>query len=111
GIANSRAIRLPSHAADLLGRVSGARSGLESQLGRWPNTKELAAHLNVNADRIIEILRHTGTLASLSAPLRPEGDTELGELLEDLRAVAPPEAAAAALLPGRVTKALASLDQ
>ena len=48
GIANSgRTVRLPTHANDLLTRVTAARSRLERQLGRRPTTTELAADLGV----------------------------------------------------------------
>ena len=46
GIANGgRTVRLPTHADDLLTRVTTARSRLERQLGRRPTTAELAADL------------------------------------------------------------------
>jgi RNA polymerase sigma factor (sigma-70 family) len=111
GIANGgRTIRLPVHAGDLLNQVAKARIRLEAQLGRRPNVSELAADLDVNADRVVEILRHAATPASLSEPLRHDGDAELGDFAEDLGAVSPADAAAAALLPGQVAKMLVGLD-
>jgi len=111
GIANGgRTIRLPVHAGDLLNQAAKARSRLEAQLGRRPSVSELAADLDVNAERVVEILRHAGTPASLSEPLRHDGDAELGDVVEDLGAVSPSEAAAAALLPGQVAKMMVNLD-
>jgi RNA polymerase sigma factor (sigma-70 family) len=111
GIANGgRTIRLPVHAGDLLNQVAKARVRLEGQFGRRPSVAELAADLDVSADRVVDILRHATTPASLSEPLRHDGDAELGDLVEDYGAVSPSEAATAALLPGHVARVLAGLN-
>ncbi len=111
GIANGgRTIRLPVHAGDLLQQVAKARGRLESQLGRRPTIPELAADLDVPADRIAEIMRHAATPVSLSDPLRHDSDAVVGDLVEDQRATSPFDAAAAALAPGHVAKLLVSLD-
>ena len=111
GIANgARTIRLPVHASDLLNQVTKARARLEAQLGRRPSVTELAADLDVGVERIVEILRHAMTPASLSEPLRHDSDAELGDLVEDLGAVSPSDAATASLLPGLVKAMLADLD-
>ncbi len=111
GIANgARTIRLPVHASDLLNQVTKARSRLEAQLGRRPSVTELAADLDVGVERIVEILRHAMTPASLSEPLRHDSDAELGDLVEDLGAVSPSDAATVSLLPGLVKAMLADLD-
>ncbi len=111
GIANAgRTIRLPVHASDLLNQAAKARVRLELQLGRRPTVAELAADLDVSAERIVEILRHAGSPASLSEPLRHDGDAELGDLVEDMGAVSPADAATTAMLPGQVAKMLVGLD-
>jgi RNA polymerase sigma factor (sigma-70 family) len=111
GIANgARTIRLPVHASDLLNQVTKARARLEAQLGRRPSVTELAADLDVDAQRVVEILRHAAIPASLSEPLRHDSDAELGDLLEDLGAISPCDAATASLLPDQVKAMLADLD-
>jgi RNA polymerase primary sigma factor len=112
GIANSgRTVRLPVHAGDLLDRVTKARARLEGQLGRRPTTAEVAADLGLDETRVVEILRHVSEPASLSQPLRADGDAELGDIVEDHSAVSPFEAAAASLLSGEVAKMLLVLDE
>jgi RNA polymerase sigma factor (sigma-70 family) len=111
GIANAgRTIRLPIHAGDLLNQLSNARVCLEGQLGRRPSVSELAVHLDVSAKRVVEILRYAGPPASLSEPLRHDSDVELGDLVEDVGAISPSEAALTALLPRQVAKLLNCLD-
>jgi RNA polymerase sigma factor (sigma-70 family) len=69
GIANTgRTVRLPVHAGDLLNRVTAARGRLEGQLCRRPTIAELAADLEVEEDRVTDVLRHSGEPSSLSGP-------------------------------------------
>jgi RNA polymerase sigma factor (sigma-70 family) len=112
GIGNSgRTVRLPVHAGDLLTRVTKARGRLEGQLGRWPTIAELAVDLELEEEKITQILRHAAVPLSLSEPLREDGDGELGDVVEDRSAVSPFDAAAAALLAGVVNKMLIALDE
>jgi RNA polymerase sigma factor (sigma-70 family) len=112
GIANTgRTVRLPVHAGDLLTRVTKARGRLEGQLGRRPTSAELANDLELEEEKVIEILRHAAEPLSLSEPLREDGDAELGDVVEDRSAVSPFEAAAASLLSGEVGKMLVALDE
>src|SRR5207244_120764 len=112
GIANTgRTVRLPVHAWDLLTRVMKARGRLESQLGRRSTVAELAADLELDEEKVTEILRHAAEPLSLSEPLREDADTELGDVVEDRSAVSPFDAAAASLLSGEVAKMLGTLDE
>jgi RNA polymerase sigma factor (sigma-70 family) len=111
GIANGgRTIRLPVHAGDLLNQVANARGRLEVQYGRRATIAEIAADLEVSADRIIEVLRYSAPTISLSEPLGHESDTELGDVLEDIGAVSPFDATAESMLSLEVAKMLTSLD-
>ena len=110
GITNSgRTIRLPVHAGDLLNQVVNARDRLEAERGRRATIAELAADLEVSADRIAVVLRHLVAPISLSAPLRHDSHGDFGDLLEDHGAVSPFEAAATALLSGDVARMLTGL--
>ena len=112
GIANpGRTVRLPVHAGDLLTRVTKARGRLEGQLGRRPTVSELAVDLELEEEKVTEILRHAAEPLSLSEPLREDGDAEFGDMVEDRSAVSPFDAAAAALLVGKVNKILIALDE
>ena len=111
GIANTgRTVRLPIHAGDLLNRVAAARPRLEAKLGRRPTTAELAEDLDLDEYKVIEIIRYVTEPMSLSEPLRADGDSELGDVIEDRAAVSPFDAVAASLLAGEVAKLLVVLD-
>ncbi|HEU5082368.1 MAG TPA: sigma-70 family RNA polymerase sigma factor [Acidimicrobiales bacterium] len=111
GIANTgRTIRLPVHAGDVLVRLQKVRSRMETELGRPPSEAELAIELDMPVDKVREAMRFATEPVSLSEPLRDEGETELGDVVEDTAAASPFEAAAAALLPREVARLLAGLE-
>ena len=111
GIASGgRTIRLPIHANDLLNQVVRSQARLEAHLGRRPTVAEVAADLEVCAEKVADILHHATTPVSLSEPLGHDNDSELGDVLEDRGAVSPPDAAVASLLPGEVAAMLVALE-
>ncbi len=94
---SSRTIRVPSHVRDLYSLIDQSTDRLAKDLDRTPTVEEVAAHSGVPAERVALVRQHRRPLVSLSATLEHDGDTELGDLLADDTAVAPYEAAAAAL--------------
>jgi RNA polymerase sigma factor (sigma-70 family) len=112
GIANAgRTIRLPVHAADNLARLQKERAGLEARLGRPASLDELAAELDLAPERVKELIPHLAEPVSLETPVGEDGETELGDLVEDRGAESPLEAASRAMLPAEIDKLLAVLDE
>ncbi|HEV2798305.1 MAG TPA: SigB/SigF/SigG family RNA polymerase sigma factor [Nocardioides sp.] len=87
-------VRPPRRVQDLQSRISRAQEDLESELGRSPRPSEVAAHLDVEIDDVVEALTADGcfTPTSLDGPVG-DGSSSLGDLLgfED-RATAAAEA-------------------
>ena len=111
GIANTgRTIRLPVHAGDTLARLQRARVRLEAELDRPPTLAELSEDLDLPADKVAEAMLYTLEPLSLSEPLRDDGEAELGDMVEDLRAASPFDATAASLLPDQIVRLLAGLE-
>jgi len=112
GIANAgRTIRLPVHAADNLARLQKERAGLEARLGRPATLDELAEELDLAPERVKELIPHLAEPVSLETPVGEDGETELGDLVEDRGAESPYESAARAMLPAEIEKLLAVLDE
>ena len=111
GIANSaRMIRLPVGARDRLTVVQAARARLEMKLGRPATVSEIATHLDMSEDRIVEVMCFPAEPLALSAPLRAEADSELIDIVEDRTVESPYESAARAAMPAAIAKLLAQLD-
>ncbi|MFZ1488490.1 MAG: sigma-70 family RNA polymerase sigma factor [Ilumatobacteraceae bacterium] len=94
---SSRTIRVPSHVRDLYSLIDQSTDRLAKDLDRPPTVEEVAAHSGVPAERVALARQHRRALVSLSASVGSDGETEIGDLIADDEAVAPYEAAAAAL--------------
>ena len=93
----SRTIRVPSHVREQYSLIDQSTTKLWDQLDRQPTSEEVAADTGITAERVTLVRQHRRGIMSLSAPVGEDGDTEFGDLVEDHDAVAPYEAAAAAL--------------
>ncbi len=110
GIANtSRSIRLPVHAGDQLLAIRMATSALEVSKGRPPKPDEVAAAVCMPCKKVEELLPYVGEPVSLSERLA-DGETELGEVVEDLTTPPPDQAVFAAMLPKHVAQLLSALE-
>jgi RNA polymerase sigma factor (sigma-70 family) len=62
-----------------LGR--GARPTLERQLGRAPEPEEIATELDMDLDRVLDLMSWGREHVSLDTPVDEDGDTSLGDLM------------------------------
>ncbi len=112
----SRTIRIPVHMVETMNRVTRTSRELTVQLGREPTAEEISVVLSVDPktaitpERVDEVRRYGRSPISLETPIGEEGDTELGQLIEDVNAVAPDEAVADQMLKEQVEKVLDSLE-
>ncbi len=111
GIAQQgRIVRLPVHVAEKLNQVVTARRTLERQLGREPELEEIAEEMDLDLERIVELLRLSRDHLSLDAPLEEDGDTSLGDLLALDETPGPDELAIGVEDRQRLEDLLSSLD-
>jgi RNA polymerase primary sigma factor len=107
----SRAIRVPVHVVDAINRVLRTQRQLFQQLGRDPQIEEVAEAVGLDPERTRELLRLAREPVSLHTPIGEMEASELGDLIEDLDAVAPLEAAASSLMREHIDSALAQLGE
>ncbi|QVQ52959.1 RNA polymerase sigma factor [Spiractinospora alimapuensis] len=87
GFADSaRTIRLPVHVLELLSKVSRLERDMHQQLGREPTPEELAHELDRTPAQIEELLRITRQPISLDSTIGEDGETRIGDLIEDIDA-------------------------
>ena len=79
----SRTIRLPVHAVELLSRVLRTEREILAQTGVPPSVEEVAELLGLDVDRIMEAKRAAQTPLSIEAPLGEDSDLTRGDLLGD----------------------------
>ncbi|NUP03864.1 MAG: RNA polymerase sigma factor [Nonomuraea sp.] len=94
----SRTIRIPVHMNELINKVSRAQRELSQSLGREPSDEEIALLVELTPERVEEIRGYAREPISLSTQLGDEGDTELGDLIEDAEAGDPADAVGHTLL-------------
>jgi RNA polymerase primary sigma factor len=90
----TRAIRLPVHVDEQMGRLWRTRARMQERLGREPSDGELADALGLPVDRILRLKDTAQAVTSLDAPVGEDG-AHLQDLLEDDSAIGPDELAVA----------------
>jgi len=105
----SRTIRIPVHMVEIINKLQSAIRQLSQENGHEPTPIEIGEVMEMSADRVREIMKLTQVPISLESPVGEEGDTKLGDLIEDHNALAPPEAASRQLLKDQVDEVLSTL--
>jgi RNA polymerase primary sigma factor len=85
----SRTVRLPVHMVEKLNQVRKVRQILSQELGRKPTKQELAGALDMEEDKLEQVLDVSQRTLSLHAWVGRDEDTELMQLIEDADNVAP----------------------
>jgi RNA polymerase primary sigma factor len=105
----TRTIRIPLHMTDRIRQMYKTAYALEQELGRRPTPEEIAHQMGLppaNVRGMLDISRHTLTL---EWPVGVEGDGEFGDLIEDVDAPEPADAAEHRLLREAIEELLAEL--
>lgn len=106
----SRTVRLPVHMVEKLNQIRKARQELSQKLGRKPTKPELAAALEIDEDKLDQVLDVSQGTLSLHAWVGREEDTELMQLIEDADNVAPNDCLDHKLLCDRLNSVLDHLS-
>ncbi|WP_448319483.1 RNA polymerase sigma factor [Streptomyces sp. CO7] len=107
----ARTIRVPVHVVELINRVVRVQRRLLQERGYEPTADEVAAQLDLTAERVREVLRLAQEPVSLHAPVGEEEDVALGDLIEDGDAVSPVETASFILLRQHLDAVLSTLGE
>ncbi|WP_067468381.1 RNA polymerase sigma factor [Actinomadura macra] len=84
GFADSaRTIRLPVHVLEMLSKLSRVERDMHQRLGREPTPEELAVELDKSPEQIRELLRTSRQPISLDSTIGEDGETRIGDLIED----------------------------
>ena len=107
----ARTIRVPVHVVELINRVVRVQRRLLQERGCEPTMEEVAAQLDLTAERVCEVLRLAQEPVSLHAPVGEEDDVAFGDLIEDSDATSPVESAAFLLLREHLEAVLSTLGE
>jgi RNA polymerase primary sigma factor len=105
----ARTIRLPVHVQEQIGLVAHASRGLSGDLGREPTAAELAERTNLSEEQVNRLLDVRREPLSLETPIGEEGETRLGDFVEDQNVPHPLDQTVANEVAEEVRRAVAKL--
>ena len=104
-----RTIRIPVHLVESINRVKKTAGELLRKNGREPTAEELAVRLDMEPDRIRELLQLAQDPISLETPVGEEEDAHLEDFIQDEEAGIPADEAGRQLLRRELLGVLKSL--
>ncbi|MBD0293451.1 MAG: sigma-70 family RNA polymerase sigma factor [Jiangellaceae bacterium] len=105
----SRTVRLPAHVAETVSKLHRIDRDLNRVLGREPTVQEVAEEAGIPPERVVELRRVARDSVSLDTPVGDDGETTLGELIEDADVLQAAEIAEQHALTASLRDLLASL--
>ncbi|NLA76278.1 MAG: RNA polymerase sigma factor RpoD [Clostridiales bacterium] len=105
----ARTIRIPVHMVETINKVKKTNSQLLHENGRDPTAEEIAEKLDMQVDKVREILRVAQEPVSLETPIGEEEDSHLGDFIPDDDAQEPVDAASMLLLKEQLGEVLKTL--
>src|SRR5579862_4977164 len=105
----SRTIRIPVHMVEVISKIARTRRLIFNEIGREPTPEELAKKLGMPLEKVRKSLKIAKEPLSLETPIGEDGDSNLGDLIEDQNAILPIDATIQSNLRETTTRVLASL--
>jgi RNA polymerase primary sigma factor len=107
----ARTIRIPVHMIETINKLNRTQRQMTIDMGREPTQEELSKELNMPLDKVRKVQKIAKEPISLETPVGDEGDGEssLGDFIEDTNAVLPIDAAVRSNLRDTLTEVLSSL--
>jgi RNA polymerase primary sigma factor len=94
----ARTIRIPVHMIELINKLVRVSRHLLQELGREPTDEEIAGEMALTPEKVREIVKLSQTPLSLETPIGEEGNSHLGDFVEDKAATSPVDAALLSVL-------------
>ena len=107
----SRTIRLPVHVGETINRVLRTTNRLQQSMEHEPTPDEVAIELGMAPEKVRRALEASRQTVSLETPIGTEGDSVLGDFIEDSGAAAPLENASQHILREQIEIALQKLPE
>ena len=107
----ARTIRIPVHMVEHMNRVTRAKRQMHQELEREPTVEELSVRVQLEPDRVRELLRISQDPLSLDSPVGEEDESNLGDFIEDESVDSPDDAATRAMLHEAVGEVLGELSE
>ena len=107
----ARTIRIPVHMVEHMNRLTRVRRQMHQELEREPTVDELSAKLQMEPEKIRDLLRYALDPLSLDSPVGEEDESNLGDFIEDANVDGPADAATRKILREAVEEVLGELSE
>ncbi|ORV07868.1 RNA polymerase sigma factor [Mycobacterium celatum] len=107
----ARTIRIPVHMVEVINKLGRIQRELLQDLGREPTPEELAKEMDITPEKVLEIQQYAREPISLDQTIGDEGDSQLGDFIEDSEAVVAVDAVSFTLLQDQLHSVLETLSE
>ena len=107
----ARTIRIPVHMVEVINKLGRIQRELLQDLGREPTPLELAKEMDITEEKVLEIQQYAREPISLDQTIGDEGDSQLGDFIEDSEAVVAVDAVSFTLLLDQLQDVLQTLSE
>jgi len=107
----ARTIRIPVHMVEQINKLTRVQRQMLQDLGREPTADELALELDMTPDKVVEIQGYAREPVSLEQNVGDEGDSQLGDFIEDADAPIAAEVVSFGLLQRELDSVLKTLPE
>jgi RNA polymerase primary sigma factor len=107
----ARTIRIPVHMVEQINKLTRVQRQMLQDLGREPTPDELATELDMTPDKVVEIQGYAREPVSLEQNVGDEGDSQLGDFIEDADAPIAAEVVSFGLLQRELDSVLKTLPE
>ncbi len=94
----ARTIRIPVHMVETINKLVRVQRQLVQELGRDPTPEEIGKEMDLDVERVREIMKIAQEPVSLETPIGEEEDSHLGDFIPDEDVLAPADAATFTML-------------
>jgi RNA polymerase primary sigma factor len=106
----ARTIRVPVHMIETINKLSKVSSELKAELERKPTPEELAVRMEMDVEKVHEIIRIAQKPAPLETPIGEDGENRLIEIIPDEFTASPDEMATWSFLRSQIGMILEGLS-
>jgi len=105
----ARTIRVPVHMIETINKLLRMTRKLTQEYGRDPTAEEIGIKMEMSPEKVREAIKVARLPISLELPMGEEGDSHLGDFIEDHNAMPPLDSASKQLLKEQIDEVLSTL--
>ncbi|MEP6462231.1 MAG: sigma-70 domain-containing protein, partial [Frankiaceae bacterium] len=107
----ARTIRIPVHMVEVINKLARVQRQMLQDLGREPTPEELGRELDMSPEKVVEIQKYAREPVSLDQTIGDDGDSQLGDFIEDSEAPVAADVVSFGLLQDQLSSVLQTLSE